>query len=259
MHRRHAWMLTTVGSLVIFFVTAILESLVAADNVQGALGDIVNIIVLVTLLLAVVGLIAWVVDAVRLRRYPADVLAQARDAHAHELTGHPLASPAAAPGRLRASRHLHPPRHWIGTSVTGIFLVFMAALGVSHVPGLVDGIAYLSGAEATATFVPHSYSQECGRDSCMDVTNGVLQPGGTAVTLQRKVPLGQSLTERRPLWAWGSGVDLIDSTASAWVAMSLSLIMMGIAALVLFAIYRYYRRSRRDRTFINAWRVSRPA
>jgi hypothetical protein len=252
-------MLTAVGSLVGLVATSFAESQWAADNARGALGAIVNLIVLGTTVLFVVGLVAWVVDTVRLRRYPGPVLADARGAHARELTAHPLAGSATAPARVRASRHLHPPRHWIGATVTGVFLVFFVSIGVGHLPGLVNGIAYLSGAEATATFVPQSYAQECGRSSCYKVTNGVLQPGGTAVTLQDTVPLGQPITERRPLWPWGSGVDLIDSTVSAWMAMVFSLVMLVVSALVVLAVTRYYQRRRRDRKFLEGWRASRPA
>jgi hypothetical protein len=256
LHRRHAWGLTAIASFAIFMVTAIAESLLVGDA-QGALGATVNLIVLVTLTLTVIGLVAAVVDTVRLRGYPGSVREDARGAHARELTAYSPGNPG--PARLRASRHLHPPRHWIGVTVTWIFFVFLVALGLTHLPGLVDGIGYLSGAEATATFVPQSYGQECGRSSCFTVTHGVLQPGGTAVTLQDKVPLGQPITERRPLWAWGSGSDLIDSTASAWMSMVFSLVFMALSALVLTVATRYYLRRRRDRAFVEGWRATRGA
>lgn len=256
LHRRHAWALTAIASFATFLFTATAESLLVGDA-QGGLGVLVNVIVLVTLALTVVGLVAAVVDTVRLRGLPASVREDARGAHARELRAYSPGDPA--PVRLQASRHLHPPRHWIGVAVTGICFVFLVSLGLTHLPGLVDGIGYLSGAEATATFVPQSYGQECGRSDCFTVTHGVLQPGGTAVTLQDRVPLGQPITERRPLWPWGSGADLIDSTASAWMSMIFSVIFMALSALVLAVATRYYLRRRRERAFLEGWRAPRAA
>src|SRR5581483_12051732 len=101
------------------------------------------------------------------------------------------------------------------------------------VPALVDGVAYLAGAETTATFVPTSYGQICGRGGCSNVTNGYLGTGSSAApaTWPHQVPLGQPFTVREPLWNWGFGAVLIDGDGSAIAYIVLGVLLGGFSVL----------------------------
>ena len=61
-----------------------------------------------------------------------------------------------------------------------LVMAILLGLGVVALPALVNGVAYLAGAENTATFVPTSYGQMCGRGGCSTITNGYLGTGSNA-------------------------------------------------------------------------------
>jgi len=50
----------------------------------------------------------------------------------------------------------HRPRGWV-------MMLILLCIGVAALPGLVDGVGYLAGAESSPTFLPLSYGQVCGR------------------------------------------------------------------------------------------------
>ena len=176
------------------------------------------IFVLLLTVVAVVGLVASVVDTVRLHRSDASVRQRARGRTAHY--------PA------RAHAYSYPPRHrftWVFGWITMLILVGIA---VPMLPGLVNGVAYVAGAESSTTFLPLSYGQECGRSGCSPITNGILADG-SSVNWPDRVPLGQAFAVREPLWNWGYGSGLIDGDGTATVDIVLGVVFGGFGVLVL--------------------------
>jgi hypothetical protein len=228
LHRRRGWGWATVLSVIAFVVACgLLGSL--APNASGAGLGVASVFILLLALAAVVGLVASVVDTVRVHRLDPGVRRAARPRTAH----HPVG----------AHPYRYPPRHrW--TWVFGwLVMVVLLAVGVSVLPALVDGVAYLSGAENTATFVPTSYGQACSRGGCHTVTDGYLRTagGGTPVTWPGQVPLGQPFTVREPVWNWGFGSQLIDGDGSAVAYIVVGVLMDGISVFILFAFYKLVR------------------
>jgi hypothetical protein len=158
--------------------------------------------VFVLLALVLTGLIVAIVDTVRLRRADLAVRATARANVSH----YPLP--------VHASRY--PPRH-AGSWVFGIvMLAAMTTIAVAILPEQVNSVAYLAGAESQDTFNPLPYGQACSKGGCHTVTEGYLSKSGADVTWDSQVPLGQPFTVRVPVWASGTGRNLIygDGTRS---------------------------------------------
>jgi hypothetical protein len=135
---------------------------------------------------------------------------------------------------------------WIG-------MLLILVVAVVSVPAVVDGTAYLAGAERTVTFDPVSYQTNCDRYSCQTVTDGILETGGagTSASWQNVVPLGRPFQVREPVWRWGLGEALIDSDKTAVIAILVSLLIDGFAVLVVVKLVRLTRnwlRHRRQRT-----------
>jgi hypothetical protein len=129
--------------------------------------------------------------------------------------------------------------------------LMIAAIAVVSVPAVVNGVAYLAGAEKTVTFTPVSHETVCHtRGGCETVTEGVMETGGrgTEATWPHEVPLGKPFPIRQPLWSWGLGASLIDSPAIAVVAIVVSLL---IEVGSVFIAVRLARRVR------NRWRHRR--
>ena len=125
-------------------------------------------------------------------------------------------------------------------------MTILLGIGVASLPGLVDGVAYLAGAENSTSFLPLSYGQVCGRGGCSTVTYGVLATGAS-VTWPDQVPLGQSFTVRQPLWNWGFGAQMIDGdgTAIGTIVAGLLFNLFGVFVLVhLFKLARRWLRHR---------------
>jgi hypothetical protein len=78
---------------------------------------------------------------------------------------------------VRAHAYRYPPRHRWTWVFSWLVMAILLGLGVVALPALVDGVAYLAGAESTATFVPTSLGQRCGRGGCSTITNGCLTTG----------------------------------------------------------------------------------
>jgi hypothetical protein len=119
-------------------------------------------------------------------------------------------------------------------------------VGVASLPGLVDGVAYLTGAESTSTFRPASYAQDCGRSGCTPVTDGRLT-GGASATWPDQVPLGHAFPVREPIWRWGSGSQLVDGNGAAIGLIFVGVLFDGAAALVLVHVVKLVRRWLRHR------------
>ena len=198
-HRRRGWIWTAVGSIVAWLVTlGLLGGL--APNAAGVLLTVVGLLVVVLTVLAIVGVVMTVIDTVRLRRSHPGI----RAATTHHFARHPA----------RSHPYRYPPRHRFSWIFAWAMMLSVFGLGIAALPALVDGIAYLAGAEPTTTFTPVSYSQDCGRSGCSTVTDGFIS-NGTGVTWPDQVPVGQPFTVHEPLWNWGFGTGLIDSDWSA--------------------------------------------
>jgi hypothetical protein len=171
--------------------------------------------------LTVVAVALAVVDTMLLRRKPPAVRAQAVPLAKHH------------PHRRRF--HHYPPRHWLVWTAAWVGMLLILVVAVFSVAGVVDGVAYLAGADKTVTFDPVSYQTDCQyRTGCQTSTDGTLETGGAGIqtTWPDKVPLGQPFQVREPLWRWGLGGALIDSDKIAVAAVLISLLIEGFAVLV---------------------------
>jgi hypothetical protein len=234
LHRRRGWMWATVIGVVAFVVACgLLGSL--APNASGAGLGVASVFILLLAVVAVVGLVASVVDTVRLHRLDHGVRTRATARTVH----YPVSAHA----------YRYPPRHrW--TWVFGwLVMVILLGLGVATLPALVDGVGYLAGAENTATFLPTSYGQDCGRSGCSTVTNGYLGTavGGAPATWPAQVPLGLSFTVREPAWNWGFGSQLIDGDGTAIAYIVVGVLIDGFCGFILFALYKVVRQWLRRR------------
>jgi len=197
---RRGWTWVAVCSL-IGLVVYVAVSAHLFGNLTGT-SELLSVIpVFVLLALVLTGLIVAIVDTVRLRRADLAVRATARANVSH----YPLP--------VHASRY--PPRH-AGSWVFGIvMLAAVTTIAVAILPEQVNSVAYLAGAESQDTLNPLSYGQAC-KGGCHTVTEGYLSKSGADVTWDSQVPLGQPFTVRVPVWASGTGRNLIygDGTRS---------------------------------------------
>jgi hypothetical protein len=231
LHRRRGWIWATVIGAVAWVVVVGLMGALAPDA-SGAGADVAAIFVLLLTVVVIVGIIAIVVDTVQLRRRHAGTRQEAGQATAH----YPV----------RAHAYSYPPRHrfvWIWGWFT---MAVLLGLGVASLPGLVDGVAYLAGAESTSTFTPLSYSQECGRSSCSTVTDGVLA-NGASVTWPDQVPLDQSFSVRVPVMDWGFGSQMVDGDGGAIGFIIVGVLFDGFAVLELYFVAKLVPRWWRHR------------
>jgi len=233
LHRRKGWDRTAVTTLVAF-------ALAYGADLNGASQGTpapawFSAIVVVLGALAAVGIVAVVVDSVRLRRRPAVVRAQAASLAARR------------PGRPYA--HHYPPRHLVTWVLRWIGMLLILGVAVISVPAVVDGVAYLAGAGNTVTFDPVSYQTSCTSGSCQTSTDGILETGGAGVqaTWPDVVPLGKPFQVREPVWRWGLGLALIDSDGIAVVAIVLSVLIEAFAVWVTVSLVRLARNWRRHR------------
>ncbi len=235
LHGRHGWSRTAVTSFIVFLL-----AYGANDNAQSqgtpAPSWFVDMIIALGAL-TIVGIVAAVLDTVLIRRRPPAVRAQAARLAAHH-------------SRRRHAHH-YPPRHWVTWSLRWAGLLVILVVAVVSVPAVVDGVAYLAGAERTVAFDPLSYQTNCGRYSCSTTTDGVLETGGPGVDASwpNVVPLGQPFQVREPVWRWGLGLALIDSDKTAVIAVLISLLIEGFAVLVVVKLIRLARNWRRHRRY----------
>lgn len=125
-------------------------------------------------------------------------------------------------------------------------MLILLGLAVPALPGLVNGVAYVAGAEANSVFTPVSYSQDCGRSGCSTVTDGFLA-NGAAATWPGDVRLRQAFPVHEPVWNWGYGTGLIDGDGTAIGFIVAGVLLDGFAAFVLVAVVRLVRRWLRHR------------
>jgi hypothetical protein len=189
--------------------------------------------------LTFVGIVAAAADTALLRRRPPAVRAQAVP-----LAGHHPSRPHA---------HHYPPRHRVSWAFRWVGMLLILVVAVVSAPGVVDGVAYLAGAENTVTFDPVSHQTNCDQYSCQTSTDGILETGGTGVnaTWPDVVPIGKPFQVREPVWRWGLGEALIDSEGIAVGAVLISLLIEGAAVWVvvlLVKLSRNWLRHRRQRT-----------
>lgn len=234
MHRRHSWGRMVVVSLMAFLFAAGAYSNAESQGATPPGWFFVIVIVLGTL--TVVGIVAAVLNTVLLRRRPAAVRAQAVPLAAHHPSG------------TRA--HHYPPLHRVPWALAWVGMLLFLAVGVVSVPGLVDGVTYLTGHGKAAQFDPVSYQTVCSyRGGCDTVTDGILETGGAGVQASWPdvVPLGKPFLVRKPTWTWGLGEALISSTGVAVVAIVVSLLLEGGAVFVLVSFVRLTRNWLRHR------------
>jgi hypothetical protein len=237
LHRRRGWAWTGGGSLLALVVFLVIGSHLWA-NASGALGVISGLVVLVLLALTVAGLVAAMVDTVRLHRRHGAVRDQARMQTSH----HPLIAHA----------YRYPPRHHVSAWFSRLLLLGCLVLAIGYLPDQVNGVAYLTGAAPTATFFPTSYGQDCGRGGCDTITNGTLVAGGRGIPASwpGTVSLGLPMTVRAPVWdGWGGTVSLTGGTANAIIAIIVGLFFdaLGVlAGLALIKMTQHWLKRRRE-------------
>ncbi|MGH3165734.1 MAG: hypothetical protein ACRDN0_07545 [Trebonia sp.] len=236
-HRRRGWAWAGFGSL-IGLVVYLVIGVALFGNLTGA-AEVASIIPLFVLLaLAVVGIIATIVETVLLHRFDK----VARDTAREQVVHHPV----------YAHAHRFPPKH-VPTWAMGILmLVAMAAVMVPLLPQEVNGAAYLAGAERVVAFHPLDYVQLCGRSGCSTGTAGFLSGSGADVTLGRQVPLDATVSVRQPLWDWGTGHNIIGSTGGAVAMLAVGLFFNAFGVLLLLGlvlmvrIMRFTARAKRE-------------
>ena len=231
LHRRRGWIWATVISVVAWLTAAGLLGALAPGG-SGAGVAVGSVFILLLTVVALVGLIASVVDTVRLHRLDPGLQARARPRTAH----HPV----------QAHAYRYPPRHRFSWVFGWIMMAVVFGLAIPALPGLVNGVAYLAGAESTTTFLPLSYSQDCGRGGCHTVTDGILANGASA-TWPDQASLGTAFPVREPLWNWGFGSGLIDGDGSAVGSVIAGVIFDGFALLVLYSLVKLVRQWLRHR------------
>jgi hypothetical protein len=231
LHRRHGWGWAAVTSFIAFCLG---YGAGANAQSQGAAAPLWFQDLIIALgALTVVSIIAAVVCSALLRRRPPAVRAQA--------------APIAARHPHGPHTHHYPPRHLLTWAVRWVGMLLILVVAVVSVPALVDGTAYLAGAEKTVTFDPISHQTNCDRYSCQTVTDGVLETGGAGISAswQNVVPLGKPFQVREPVWRWGLGLALIDTDNTAVIAIVISLLIDGAGVLVIVSLVRLARNWRR--------------
>lgn len=234
LHRRRGWLWTlTVGAVAWLVAVTLLGTL--DPNASGGAGEDFGVIcVLLLTAIVLIALIASIVDTVKLRgRHP-----QVRSRAASQTMHHPV----------RAHAYSYPPRHK-GAFVFGwAMLLVLVGIGVAAFPALVNGIAYVAGAETSTTFIGTSYGQQCGRYGCSQITNGYLNTASApSATWPGTVTLGEPVPVREPLLDWGFGSSLITGTGGAAGSIFAGVLFDGASVLVLFFAYKGLRNRARHR------------
>jgi len=233
LHRRQGWDRTAVTSLLAFFLA---YGIYLNAKSQGAPVPAWFVVIVIVLgALAVVSIVAVVVDTVLWRHQPPAVRAQA--------------APLAARHPSRPHAHHYPPRHLVTWILRWVGMLLLLAVAVVSVPAVADGVAYLAGAGNTVTFDPVSYETTCTQGVCQTGTDGILETGGAGVqeTWPAQVPLGRPFQVREPVWRWGLGASLINSDGIAVTAVVLSLAIEALAIWVTVSLVRLARNWRRHR------------
>jgi len=218
-HRRRGWAWVSIGSAIGLVVYAAIDV-----NLTGTAEAVSAIPALVLLALAVAGLIVVIADTSRIHRADAAVRANAKGSVSH----HPP----------YAHAYRYPPHHHGSWVFAIVMLIAMTGISVFILPAEVNSWAYVVGAGKQDTFNPVSYSQVCGHRGCITVTNGYLSRSAKHVTWGGPVPLGQPVSVRDPLWAWGTGrnLNLINGDGLAIPTIVAGLFFNGAALLLLYVL-----------------------
>jgi hypothetical protein len=222
-HRRRGWAWVAAGSAIGLAVYAGIDANLF-ERVTGTAPTLSVIPFVLLLGLGLAGLVVVIVDTARLHRADAAVRANAKGSVSY----HPL----------YAHAYRWPPRHH-GAWVAVLFmLAAMTGITAYLLPQEVNAWAYVAGAENQDTFHPVSYSH-CpvvyGR-GCRVVTEGYLSRSGALVNWGSQVPLGQPFSVRDPLWAWGTGRELIEGDGSAIPDIVAGLFFDAVALLLLYVL-----------------------
>jgi uncharacterized protein DUF4352 len=231
LHRRRGWGWTAAGG----FLAFLLASAVYSDRYSATGSGPVAILVIMMVLaaLTIIGLVVAVVDSVLLSRRSAVLRWQAisfEDQHSR-----------------RAHAYRYPPRHGFSFLGAWVMLACVLGLGVLFLPGVVDGISYLSGGNRVL-FVPQSWQTTCSYypssgNVCSTSTDGILETGGAGIsaTWPDQVPLDHPFLVREPLWRWGLGAALINNDRIAIVAVCVSLLFIGGSVVVVIFFVKMVR------------------
>jgi hypothetical protein len=196
---------------------------------------VIPLFVLVALCLA--GLVVVIVDTARLHRADEAVRASAK----RSVTHYPL----------YAHAHRFPPRHHASWVAVVFMLLAMTCITMYALPQQVNSWAYVLGGEHQDTFNPVSYSQSCmvatRTAHCTTVTVGYLSSSGARAYWGPQVPLGHPFSVRDPLWAFGSGRNLITGDSSAITDIVADLFFDAMALLLLYILVVLVRAGPRRR------------
>jgi hypothetical protein len=224
-HRRRGWAWVAIGSLLGLAVYAGID-VSLFDKLTGTAETLSDIPVLVLLALVLAGLVVVIVDTSRIHRADAGVRVSAKGSVSH----YPL----------YAHAHRYPPRHHGSWVFAIVMLVGMTSIAAFLLPAEVNSWAYVVGAEHQDTFNPVSYGLACSGlrrgGGCTTVTKGYLSKTGADVTWGSQVPLAQPFSTRDPLWAWGTGRNLISGDGSAIPTIVAGLFFDGVALLLLYVL-----------------------
>jgi hypothetical protein len=160
-----------------------------------------------------------------------------------------------AQDQARQSARHYPRWNALFQVVLWAGMLMIVAVAVVSVPAVVNGVAYLAGAEKTVTFDPVSHETVCHtRGGCEVVTEGIMETGGqgTEASWPHEVPLGKPFPIRQPYWQWGLGAALIDSAVIAVVAILVSLLIQAFAVFIVGRMFIRIRARRRHRREVAA-------
>jgi len=222
-YRRRGWAWVAAGSVIGLAVYAGID--VSLFKILTGTAEAFSVVPVVVLLaLALLGLGAVIVDTSRIHRAHTAVRVSAKGSVSH----YPL----------YAHAFRYPPRHH-GSWVAGIFmLAVMTCITAYILPQEVNAWAYVVGAENQDTFNPVSYSHcpVVHSRGCQVVTEGYLSSSSAHVNWGTQVPLGQQFSVRDPLWAWGTGRNLIGGDGSAIPNIVAGLFFDAVALLLLYVL-----------------------
>jgi hypothetical protein len=146
-----------------------------------------------------------------------------------------------------------PPRRgrrWRGQLFgTAVIIGIVAGPALIGLPVQINGMAYLAGLERTATFNPVSYSQSCddfASGPCSTRTVGYLSGSGDRVTWEGETPLGVSFPIHAPVWAWGTGRELMNGPGNAVFAFVIGFCPdIGLWVVLIWVVVLAAKRGRR--------------
>jgi hypothetical protein len=225
-HRRRGWAWVATGSVIGLAVYAGID-VNLFKNLTGT-AEILSVIpVFLLLALVLAGLVVVIADTSAIHRADAAVRVSAKGSVSH----YPP----------YAHAHRYPPRHRGSWVFAIVMLVVMTGIAVFLLPAQVNAWGYAVGAENQDTFNPVSYGQACGGGlryggGCHTVTEGYLSKSGAHVTWGIQVPLGEPFSVPDPLWAWGTGRNLLSGDGAAIPTIIAGLFFDGVALLLLYVL-----------------------